>query len=152
MQKTDTLFELAAGQSTELKGGVCAYISRYILYSAFEKHAKPMIAKQYLHNTESKDTQVVAGVTVGVRKTEIKANIKLGHYEFQFLPDKVGKIKFTIFDEKVEGKIVVHVSKAANFIVNLGDLHNKDYDIDFTLTIRKLSSTVGIRTSPEGIP
>lgn len=147
--------ELLAGQSSQLKGGIAVYLSRQILMQAFTHSVLPLLAVPYEHKTVSEENSTVASMKIGIRKTITRVDMKLNRYDIVFLPatrDKYGQIKLSIMDEKVQGTIVVHVEKDNPLFSGMSDLINKDYTIDYTLTLRKMTSFVEIRSDPSGIP
>lgn len=144
------LTQVGGGEDVNTYGGLAVYLSETMLQKGFEKIMKPLIATEYHHVIESGETNSVAGVIIGVRKVDVTTFIRLHDYNLSF--DNEGRIKFTLRNEHVQGKIVLHVEKAAKFIWNLGDLHNKDYHIDFNLTINNITSAVKLSADKDGVP
>ena len=133
------------------KNGVKAYLSRTKCEDVFERYIRKEIEKKYEVHQTSNDIKSIASVQVGLKKLDIIADIKFFSYQIDF-DNKADELKFVLRNQQIEGSIVLHIEKQANFIVNLGDIHNKDYNINFLLLIKQL--TIGVKIVPQasGIP
>lgn len=143
----DHLLRYAASQ------GVCCYLSRKLTMAIVLRTVRPQVRRRFDHLHESRDTSEVAGFMVGVRKASVHTDIKMDHFDLEFIPGKEDRIKFSIYDEEASGQLQLHIEKEARFLHwNFGDYHNKDYIIDFKVNLRKISSWVSISRTLEGMP
>lgn len=136
-----------------VKGGACLYISKRLINDAFNRVVRPHIRRRFEHEKTSNDTDEVAGFVVGVRRAKIVADIKVDNLTIELNPGDTSTIRLIICDEVVTGELQFHVEKEAKFFKwSLGDYHNKDYLIDFTVKLKKISSSVSIVRGYDGIP
>lgn len=125
------------------KHGIRAYLSRAKCEEVFEKHVRKEIEKKYEVHQTSTEEKVVAGITVGLRKLDIVADIKFFSYQLDF-DNKADEVKFVLRNQQVEGQVVLHVAKQS--------IHTKDYNMSFVLMIRQLTIGVKIITQESGVP
>ena len=116
-----------------------------------ETHLRSDIEQPITVTNDSNEVEEVASVKFGVKKISIYFTVKLDNYELD-LKGREDAIVFKIRDQQVSGQLILHVEKAANLIVNLGDIINKDYVIDFAVLIKELTVAVTAVPTHDGIP
>ena len=134
------------------KRGLKAYMSRSKLEEIFNKFVRQKVEKKYEIHDSSEENKQVAGFKVGLRRTDISIDVKFEKYGVGCDSEK-NEVTFTVLDQKVEGKLLLHIEKAAKFIIDFGkDIINKDYQISFVLNIRTMTIRSSVKPSNEGIP
>lgn len=134
------------------KRGLKVYLSRSKLEEIFNTYVRQKVEKMYEIHDSSEDTKQVAGFKVGLKKTDISIDVKFEKYGVG-CDSENNEVTFTVLDQKVEGTIILHVERAAKFIIDFGkDFINKDYEISFLLNIRTMTVRGSVKPTSEGMP
>lgn len=118
--------------------GFCIWIPKQTIYHTIDRLVRPQVAKVYESRFESGDTSEIVSFTVGVRRADFRFDFRLQNYCVEYNSPE-NQFWIVILDEEVRGNMIFHVEKEARFFkMSFGDYHNKDYNIDFSLRIRKI--------------
>jgi len=137
-----------------VRRGTRVYFPKKKIQELFEKGLKPMVEKAYPIHLERNEVQEVAGFTVGLRELNVNLQLHLDNYAMTLVETEGtgGKLIFIMECQPVNGEVKIHVEKALNVIVNMGDLINKDYTILFSFVLQRLVAEVEFKAGKDGIP
>lgn len=136
-----------------VRRGTRAYLPKKKIQELIEKGLRPMIEKEYPIHVEKNEVTEVAGFAVGLRELNINLKLSLESYAINFLDAEHhgGKLIFILESQQVKGQVKIHVDKKMEIVVNMGDIINKDYVIDFSFILQRLVVEAEFRAE-NGLP